>query len=131
MDRRVVGSIQHGFLLLVGFKAGDDDAAIGWMADKIVGLRVFADDQGRMNRDLRDVGGAVLVVSQFTLYADASKGRRPSFVGAAPPEEASLNYQRFVAALEGRGLRVATGEFGAVMQVDSINDGPVTLFLDR
>jgi len=128
---RVVGSIQRGFLLLVAFKAGDDDAVVGWMADKIVGLRAFPDEEGRMNRDLRDVNGSLLVVSQFTLYGDVRKGRRPSFVGAAPPEEAAINYQRFVTALERRDIPVATGEFGAVMQVDSVNDGPVTFILDR
>ncbi|UCG85314.1 MAG: D-tyrosyl-tRNA(Tyr) deacylase [Gemmatimonadota bacterium] len=128
---RIVGSIQRGFLLFVGFEPGDDDAVISWMADKVVGLRVFSDEEGRMNLDLRDVDGAVLVVSQFTLYGDARKGRRPSFVGAAPPEEAAVNYERFVTALKRRDVPVATGEFGAVMQVDAVNDGPVTLILDR
>jgi D-tyrosyl-tRNA(Tyr) deacylase len=116
---------------LVAFTAGDDDAVVGWMADKIVGLRVFPDAEGRMNRDLRDVNGALLVVSQFTLYGDVHKGRRPSFGRAAPPEEAAINYRRFVTALETRDIPVATGEFGAMMQVDSVNDGPVTFILDR
>lgn len=131
VDGRVVGAIQRGFLLLVGFKAGDGDEAVKWMADKIVGLRVFADAQGRMNRDLSDVGGAVLVVSQFTLYGDVRKGRRPSFAGAAQPDQAAINYERFVAEIEKRGIPVATGQFGAVMNVESVNDGPVTFILDR
>ncbi len=131
VNGHVVGAIQRGFLLLVGFKAGDGDEAVKWMADKIVGLRVFADVQGRMNRDLSDVGGAVLVVSQFTLYGDVRKGRRPSFAGAAPPDEAAINYERFVEEIEKRGIPVATGQFGAVMRVESVNDGPVTFILDR
>ena len=131
VDGHVVGAIQRGFLLLVGFKAGDGDEAVKWMADKIVGLRVFADAQGRMNRDLGEVGGAVLVVSQFTLYGDVRKGRRPSFAGAAPPDQAATNYERFVAEIEKRGIPVATGQFGAVMNVESVNDGPVTFILDR
>ena len=131
VDGHVVGAIQRGFLLLVGFKAGDGDEAVKWMADKIVGLRVFADAQGRMNRDLGEVGGAVLVVSQFTLYGDVRKGRRPSFAGAAPPDQAAINYERFVAEIEKRGIPVATGQFGAVMNVESVNDGPVTFILDR
>jgi D-tyrosyl-tRNA(Tyr) deacylase len=101
------------------------------MADKIVGLRVFPDDEGRMNRDLIDVGGALLVVSQFTLYADARKGRRPSFVGAAPPDQARSNYDQFVGELRRRDVTVATGEFGALMDVELVNEGPVTLILDR
>jgi D-tyrosyl-tRNA(Tyr) deacylase len=131
VEDRVVGSIGRGFLLLVGFAAGDGEEQIRWMADKIVGLRVFPDDEGRMNRDLLDVGGALLVVSQFTLYADARKGRRPSFVGAAQPDEAESNYEKFVYELEQRELPVATGEFGALMSVELVNDGPVTLILDR
>jgi D-tyrosyl-tRNA(Tyr) deacylase len=101
------------------------------MADKIVGLRIFPDDDGRMNRDVRETGGSVLVVSQFTLYADARKGRRPSFVGAAQPEQAEVNYNRFIGELGELGIAVATGEFGALMEVDLLNDGPVTLILDR
>ena len=131
VEDRVVGSIGKGFLLLVGFAAGDGEEQIRWMADKIVGLRVFPDEEGRMNRDLVDVGGALLVVSQFTLYADARKGRRPSFVGAAQPDEAKSNYDRFVNELEQREVPVATGEFGASMSVELLNDGPVTLILDR
>lgn len=126
-----VGAIERGFLLLVGFTAGDDEAQITWMADKVAGLRVFPDDEGRMNRDLRDVGGSALVVSQFTLYADARKGRRPSFVHAALPEVAEPLYEQFARALRDRGIPVATGVFGAMMDVTLVNDGPVTLVLER
>lgn len=128
---RTTGAIGRGLLLLVGFKNGDSAAEIEWMVEKVVGLRVFPDNEGKMNRDVREVGGAILVVSQFTLYGDARKGRRPSFVGAAPPGEAESAYRRFVSALAGRDVVVATGEFGALMEVDLVNDGPVTLILER
>ena len=116
---------------MVGFAAGDSDGALAWMADKIAGLRVFADDEGKMNRDVREVAGSILVVSQFTLYADARKGRRPSFVSAAPPKEAELRYNNFIEELGRRGLPVESGEFGALMDVELVNDGPVTLILER
>jgi D-tyrosyl-tRNA(Tyr) deacylase len=131
IDGRVVGSIGAGFCLLVGFTHSDTPAQGEWMAEKVAGLRLFADAEGKMNLGLADVGGAVLVVSQFTLYGDAEKGRRPSFVGAARPEVAVPLYEAFVAALRARGLEVATGRFGAMMEVDLINDGPVTLLLER
>jgi D-tyrosyl-tRNA(Tyr) deacylase len=131
IDGRVVGSIGAGFCLLVGFTHSDTPAQAEWMAEKVAGLRLFADPEGKMNLGLADVGGAVLVVSQFTLYGDAEKGRRPSFVGAARPEVAVPLYEAFVAALRARGLEVATGRFGAMMEVDLINDGPVTLLLER
>ena len=131
VEGRTVGAIERGFLLLVGFTPGDGDAQIAWMADKVAGLRIFPDHEGRMNRDLHDVGGSVLVVSQFTLYADARKGRRPSFVDAAGPEVAEPLYERFAQALRDRGIRVETGVFGALMDVTLVNDGPVTLVLDR
>ena len=117
--------------MLVGFAPSDGSAQVEWMADKVAGLRVFGDDEGKMNRDLAAVGGAVLVVSQFTLYGDASKGRRPSFVGAASPEVAVPLYQAFIQALRAHGLPVETGEFGAMMDVELVNDGPVTLILER
>lgn len=101
------------------------------MAEKVAGLRIFRDDDGKMNRSLEEVGGSALVVSQFTLYGDAQKGRRPSFVGAARPETAIPLYDRFVLELRARGVPVQTGEFGAMMQVELVNDGPVTLFLER
>ena len=128
---RLVGSIGTGFLLLVGFTRGDTPGAVGWMADKVAGLRVFNDADGKMNRDLAAVHGAVLVVSQFTLYGDVAKGRRPSFVDAAPPDLAIPLYQAFLAELRARGLTVESGEFGADMQVSLVNDGPVTLLLER
>ena len=131
VDGRVVGAVGHGFCLLVGFTHGDTDREVAWMADKVATLRVFEDDQGKMNRALGEVGGGVLVVSQFTLYADAAQGRRPSFVAAARPEAARGCCDRFVAALAERGLPVATGEFGAMMQVALVNDGPVTIWLER
>jgi D-aminoacyl-tRNA deacylase len=128
----VVGRIGGGLLLLVGFAEGDDDAALEWMADKVGGLRVFGDDEGKMNRALDEVGGDVLVVSQFTLYGDTRKGRRPSFVGAAPPEVAVPLYDRFLDLLRPHVPgTLASGEFGAMMEVESVNDGPVTLLLER
>lgn len=131
IDGRVAGAIGRGFCLLVGFTHGDTATQVDWMADKVAGLRLFSDAEGKMNLGLEEVGGAVLVISQFTLYGDASRGRRPSFIDAARPETAIPLYERFVAALRSRGLTVATGEFGADMQVEIHNDGPVTLILDR
>jgi D-tyrosyl-tRNA(Tyr) deacylase len=128
---RVTGAIGRGALLLVGFTHGDGPVALEWMADKVLGLRVFADDDGKMNRDLGECGGALLVVSQFTLYGDARKGRRPSFVAAAPPADAERLYDAFLAALRSRGARVESGVFGAMMAVELVNDGPVTLLLER
>lgn len=128
---RVAGVIGRGFCLLVGFTHADTAGQVDWMADKVAGLRLFADGEGKMNLGLGEVGGAVLVVSQFTLYGDVAKGRRPSFIDAARPETAIPLYEAFVAALRARGLEVATGEFGADMQVEIHNDGPVTLILDR
>lgn len=128
---RTTGSIGRGFLLLVGFTHTDGDAHVEWMAEKVVGLRVFPDADDKMNLALADVGGAILVVSQFTLYGDAQKGRRPSFIDAARPEQAIPLYERFIALLRARGVVVATGEFGAMMEVSLVNDGPVTLWLER
>jgi D-tyrosyl-tRNA(Tyr) deacylase len=128
---RVTGRVGRGLLLLVGLTHADTEAELAWMADKVLGLRVFADAEGKLNLDVGEAGGAVLVVSQFTLYGDARKGRRPSFVDAARPELAEPLYERFVATLRERGARVETGEFGAIMEVDLVNDGPVTLWLER
>jgi len=127
----VRGRIGRGFLLLVGFTAADTPDAVEWMADKVMGLRIFADTEGKMNLGLEDVGGALLVVSQFTLYGDARKGRRPSFVDAARPEIAIPLYERFIELLRARGIKVDTGEFGAMMDVELVNDGPVTLWIER
>ena len=128
----IVGAIGPGLALLVGFTESDDQAAAEWMADKVIGLRIFPDEDGRMNRGLDDTGGDVLVVSQFTLYGDTKKGKRPSFVHAAHPDRAVPLYERFVEALRARAPgRVATGVFGAMMDVELVNDGPVTLVLER
>ena len=135
VDGRVTGKIGSGFLVLAGFAPSDGDASLTWMADKVLGLRVFGDAQGKMNLALAEVGGALLVVSQFTLYGDVSKGRRPSFIDAAPPDVATPLYERFVALLKergaGSGTVVETGEFGAMMVVELVNDGPVTLLLEK
>ena len=128
---RIAGAIERGFCLLVGFTHGDGEATVDWMAEKVAGLRLFSDAAGKMNLGIDEVGGGILVISQFTLYADSAKGRRPSFIDAAGPEAAIPLYERFIAALRARGLDVATGEFGADMLVEIHNDGPVTLILDR
>lgn len=128
----VVGRIGGGHVILVGFAAGDGPEEVEWMADKITGLRVFPDEDGKMNRALTDVDGGVLVVSQFTLYGDTNKGRRPSFVKAAPPEAAVPLYEDFIEAFRARRVAdVQSGEFGAMMEVELVNDGPVTLLLER
>jgi D-tyrosyl-tRNA(Tyr) deacylase len=128
---RVVGTIEQGFAVLVGFTHTDALEHVEWMAEKLVGLRLFADDEDKMNRSIVDAGGAMLVVSQFTLYGDVVKGRRPSFVDAARPEHARPLYDKFVDGLRQRGVQVETGEFGAAMQVEIVNDGPVTLWIER
>lgn len=128
---RVTGRIEKGFVLLVGITHTDTRAEVAWMAEKIHSLRLFPDEEGRMNKDLGEQGGAVLVVSQFTLYGDARKGRRPSFIAAASPNIAESLYNHLIDLLRIRGLIVETGEFGASMEVELINDGPVTLLLER
>jgi len=134
VEGRVTGKVGPGFLVLAGFAPTDTDVQLTWMAEKILGLRVFGDAEGKMNRDLAEVNGGVLVVSQFTLYGDASKGRRPSFIDAAPPNLAIPLYEKFVALLKEKSagkIPVETGEFGAMMDVELVNDGPVTLILER
>ena len=131
VGERVTGRIGVGFALLVGFTHADGDDQLAWMADKVAGLRVFPDDDDKMNRSITEAGGAMLVVSQFTLYGDAVKGRRPSFVDAARPDVASPLFDRFVGLLRARGIPVEMGEFGASMAVELVNDGPVTLWLER
>jgi D-tyrosyl-tRNA(Tyr) deacylase len=128
---RVTGRIGPGFLVLVGFTYGDTELELQWMAEKIVGLRLFPDENDRMNRSIVEARGALLVVSQFTLYGDARKGRRPSFVTAAAPDVAVPLYERFLLLLRERGVSVESGEFGATMDVELVNDGPVTLWIDR
>ncbi len=125
-----VGAIDAGWLVLLGVAPTDTPAEAAWLADKVAHLRALEDDAGKMNRSVLDAGGAVLVVSQFTLYGDTRKGRRPSFTGAAPPALAEPLYERFAAELRAVGLPVATGRFGADMQVELVNDGPVTFVLD-
>lgn len=127
---RTVGKIGPGFVVLLGVAPADTDAEARKMAERVAHLRVFADDAGKMNRSLLDTGGGALVVSQFTLYGDARKGRRPSFVGAAQGPEAERLYDAFVDALRALGVPCETGEFGAMMQVSLVNDGPVTILLD-
>ncbi len=128
---RVSGAIGRGLVALVGFTDGDGEPEAQWMAEKLLGLRIFPDAEDRMNLSIADVGGGLLVVSQFTLYGDASRGRRPSFVAAARPEVAIPLYERFIALLRELGALVETGEFGAMMDVELVNDGPVTLWLER
>ena len=128
---RVIGAIGRGLLVLVGFTHSDGQEQLDWMADKVAGLRIFADADDKMNLSVADVAGGLLVVSQFTLYGDAAKGRWPSFVDAAAPEAAIPLYERFIEMLRDRGLPVQTGEFGASMEVELVNDGPVTLWLER
>ena len=131
IDGRAAGAIEGGLLLLVGFTHADTDASLEWMADKVCGLRIFSDGEGKMNLSVLDTGGSALVVSQFTLYGDAAKGKRPSFIDAARPGQAIPLYERFLALLRARLPRVETGEFGANMKVALVNDGPVTLWLER
>lgn len=130
VDAKVVGDIGPGLLVLLGVARSDTPEQARWLADKVVGLRVFVDAEGKMNRDVAEAGGAVLVVSQFTLYGDCRKGRRPSFVDAAPPELTVPLYEAFVNAVKAQGIPTATGRFGAMMQVELVNDGPVTLIVD-
>jgi D-tyrosyl-tRNA(Tyr) deacylase len=126
----ILGAIEQGLLVLLGVAGTDTPEQARWLADKVVGLRIFNDAGGKMNLALGDVGGAVLVVSQFTLYGDARKGRRPSFIAAAEPETAIPLYEAFIEAVRSQGVPVQTGRFAADMQVELVNDGPVTLILD-
>lgn len=131
VNGNATGKIGKGFALLVGFTTTDTADKAEWMAEKVFGLRLFLDADEKMNLSLADVGGEVLVVSQFTLYGNAEKGRRPSFIDAARPEQAIPLYEKFISALQSKGVRVATGEFGAMMEVELINDGPTTLWIER
>lgn len=130
VEGREVGRCGKGVLVLVGISPDDTPAEASWLADKVANLRIFPDDDGKMNRSLLDIGGQALVVSQFTLYGDARKGRRPSFIRAAEGPEAESLYEKSVALLRERGIACGTGEFGANMQVTLVNDGPVTILLD-
>ena len=131
VDNKTIGSINQGLNLLVGISKRDTLQELQWMASKCLSLRIFPDSDGRMNQSIQDINGELLVISQFTLYGDCCKGRRPSYDQAATPENAEKLYDHFVALLRDSGLTVATGQFGAMMQVHIENDGPVTLFLER
>lgn len=131
VDGETLGEIETGLVLLVAIAPEDDESTLAWMAKKCVELRIFPDEEGRMNRSVQDAGGGVLLISQFTLYGDARKGRRPSFIGSAAPELAEKLYLRFGALIEALGTRVAYGRFAAHMDVELVNDGPVTLILER
>ncbi len=131
VDGQIVGKIQRGLLVLVGVAHLDSEAESRWLANKTAELRVFEDDQGKMNRSLIDIGGSALVVSQFTLLADCRRGRRPAFTDAAPPTLAEQLYLRFAEFLVERGIEVQTGIFAADMKVSLVNDGPVTIVIDR
>lgn len=130
VEGRVVGQIGPGLMVLVGFCPGDEEAALSWMAQKLVGLRVFEDEAERMNRSVQEAGGAILLVPQFTLYADCRKGRRPGFTDALAPEQATVLFDRFCEMVAALGLPPQRGIFGAHMQVSLVNDGPVTLIMD-
>lgn len=130
VDGQIVGQIARGFLVLLGVAQDDEQTDVVYTAQKLIGLRVFEDDDGKMNRSLQEVGGAMLIVSQFTLYGDCRKGRRPSFIEAAPPEKADALYRQVVAEVRGQGISVETGKFQAQMEVALVNDGPVTLLID-
>lgn len=131
VDGETTGAIGPGLVCLVGFTHGDGKEEVNWCAEKLVHLRIFEDEEGKMNRSLLDVGGSILSVSQFTLYGDCRKGRRPNFLAAAEPDEATRLYEHFNECLQGLGVSVATGVFGAMMQVSLTNDGPVTLVLEK
>lgn len=131
VDGATVGRIGPGLLVLAAFGPDDGEEELRWMAEKLQGLRVFPDEEGRMDRSVEDVGGALLVVPQFTLYGDVSRGRRPSFTGAAGPKTARELYERFLALCRSPGVEVESGEFGAMMEVELVNDGPVTLLVER
>jgi D-tyrosyl-tRNA(Tyr) deacylase len=130
VDGACVGRIETGWLVLLGVERGDTDADASWMADKVLNLRAFEDEHGKMNRSVADVGGGILIVSQFTLLGDCRGGRRPSFTAAADPAEAERLYLRCAELMAQSGLEVATGVFRAMMKVELVNDGPVTLLLD-
>lgn len=130
VDGEIIGTIDKGLVVLLGVQASDDHNAIKWMADKIINLRIFEDENNKMNLSLKDTGGEMLIVSQFTLYGDCRKGRRPGYSKAAPPALAEEIYEKFISEVQANNITVATGQFQAMMDVQLINDGPVTLMLD-
>jgi len=131
VDNKIVGAIDKGIMLLVGFTDTDNQTNIDYMVDKVINLRIFDDENGIMNKSLLDIGGSILSVSQFTLYADASKGRRPSYINALSGEKATILYDEFNQKLKSKNIHVETGIFGAEMKVELINDGPVTIMLEK
>lgn len=130
VDNKIIGEISHGILLLLGVEGNDEEKDLEYMCDKVPNLRIFEDENGKMNRSLMDVGGSLLVISQFTLLGDARKGRRPSFTEAAQPEKAIPMYTKFIGSMKEKNIVTQEGEFGADMQVELVNDGPVTILLD-
>ncbi|MBP1925008.1 D-tyrosyl-tRNA(Tyr) deacylase [Sedimentibacter acidaminivorans] len=130
VDNEITGSIDHGILLLLSVEDNDDEKDLEYMCDKVVNLRIFEDENDKMNMSLLDVGGSILVVSQFTLHGDARKGRRPSFIAAARPDKAIPLYEKFIQNMKDQGIKTTSGKFGADMQVELVNDGPVTILLD-
>lgn len=130
VDGNIVGAIGHGMLVLLAAAGSDGPEQVKWMAEKLAGLRIFSDDQGKMNLSLEQVRGEMLIVSQFTLYGDCRKGKRPSYAGAAPPDQAQALYSDFIDEIRKRGIPTQEGIFGAMMMVDMVNDGPVTLIVD-
>ncbi|WP_312699438.1 D-aminoacyl-tRNA deacylase [Sedimentibacter sp.] len=130
VDNKIIGEISHGILLLLGVEGNDEEKDLEYMCDKVPNLRIFEDENGKMNRSLLDVGGSLLVISQFTLLGDARKGRRPSFTEAAQPEKAIPMYTKFISSMKEKNIVTQEGEFGADMQVELVNDGPVTILLD-
>ena len=130
VDNEVIGSIDHGIMLLLSVEDNDDEKDLEYMCDKVINLRIFEDEDGKMNKSLMDVNGSILVVSQFTLHGDARKGRRPSFITAARPEKAIPLYEKFIQNMKDQNINTNTGKFGADMQVELVNDGPVTILLD-
>lgn len=131
VDKKIVGKIDNGLVLLVGFNENDTSHEIDYMVDKIINLRIFDDENGVMNKSLLDINGSILSISQFTLYADTKKGRRPSYKSAMSPDKATILYDEFNQKLKNRNIKVATGIFGASMEVSLVNDGPVTIILER
>lgn len=131
VDNRVVGSIDKGMMILVGFTDTDDSKTIDYMVDKVINLRIFDDENGIMNKSLLDISGSILSVSQFTLYADATKGRRPSYVKALSGDKATLLYDEFNSKIKEKNIHIETGIFGAEMKVELVNDGPITIMLEK
>lgn len=131
VENVITGQIEHGLLLFLGIHASDTEEQIEWLSDKVAKLRIFEDEEGKMNLSVRETGGSILLISQFTLYGDVKKGTRPSFIEAARPEKAIPLYEKMIATLREKGLAVETGIFGADMQVSLVNDGPVTIILEK